>query len=315
MIFGTNPYIIESVIDFSDNLTKDDEIISASVDKDGVNTLILHSAPKYRTENGMFPVTHSELPKEYTFLRHDLEGKELLKIVIKNEYFYFHNVNFLPNKEILLICGRSRYKSEKEIDRNARIYNLSGEFLRDFIIGDGIQDVKIDTKGNIWASYFDEGIFGNYGWNNPIGISGLICWNKEGEKVWEFEPTDELDHMSDCYAMNIDSHNNTWFYYYTKFPLVKLDNSKKIVFWETKIRGSNSLNIYDNKILMADGYDDKNFVLFEIIDNKLKNINKIKFQSKEGIKLNKRNYISSFGSNIGFLVKNKIYLSSIREIK
>jgi len=315
MIFGTKSQTVEAVVDFSEILEKDDEIITVSIDKDGINTLIIHSAPKYRTENGMFAVIKSEQPKDYTFFRHDLKGSEVLKTVIKNEYFNFHNVNYLPSKEILLICGRSRYKSETEIDKNARIYNSNGELIRDFIAGDGIQDVKIDTKGNIWTSYFDEGIFGNYGWNNPIGVSGLICWDKEGEKVWEFAPTDGLDHMSDCYAMNIDSDNNTWFYYYTEFPLVKLDNSKQITFWETNIGGSSSLNISGNKILMADGYNENNFVLFEIKKNKLKKIKKFKFKDEENDELNKRNYISSFGSNIGFLARNKIYLTNMSEIK
>ena len=315
MIFGTKSHTVELIIDFKEILKNDEEIISVSIDNNGINTLIIHSAPKYRTENGMFAVIKSDQPKDYTFLRHDFEGNEILKTVIKDEYFNFHNVNFLPTKEILLICGRSRYKSETEIDRNARIYNSNGELSRDFIVGDGIQDVKIDTIGNIWTSYFDEGIFGNYGWNDPIGVNGLICWNKEGEKVWEFEPTNGLDHMSDCYAMNIDSENNTWFYYYTEFPLVKLNSSKQIKFWETKIGGSSSLNISDNKILMADGYDDNNFLLFEINGEKLKKSKKVKFKSKEGTDLNKRNYISSFGSKIGFLENNKIYLTNIEEIK
>lgn len=315
MIFGTKSHTVESVIDLTQILKNDDEIITVSIDKEGINTLIIHSAPKYRAENGMFAVIKSEQPKNYTFIRHDFKGNEVLKTVIKNEYFNFHNVNFLPTNEILLICGRSRYKSETEIDKNARIYNSSGELSREFIVGDGIQDVKIDTKGNIWTSYFDEGIYGNYGWNNPIGTSGLICWNKEGKKIWEFEPTDGLDHISDCYAMNIDLENNTWFYYYTEFPLVKLSDSKQIDFWGTKIEGSSSLNISDNKILMADGYDSNNFVLFEINGKKLKKSKKIKFQSKEGIELNKQNYITSFGSNIGFRNENKIYLTNVSEVK
>lgn len=315
MIFGTKTHFIESVIDFSNILKKDDEIISVSVDQNGINTLIIHSALQYRTENGMFALIKSEQPKNYTYVRYNLKGKEILRTVIKNEYFNFHNVNYLPSKEILLICGRSRYKNEAEIDRNARIYNSNGELERDFIAGDGIQDVKIDTKGKIWISYFDEGIFGNYGWNNPIGVSGLICWNDIGEKVWEFEPTDGLDYMSDCYAMNIDSDNNLWFYYYIEFPLVKLNGSKQIKFWKTKIVGSTSLNISGNKILMADGYDGNSFVLFEVNGNKLKKIKKIKFQSKERIELSKRNYITSFGSNVGFRNENKIYLTNISEIK
>ncbi len=315
MIFGKKTYKVEKVIDFTKILQKDDEIISVSIDKNGINSLIIHSAPQYRTENGMFAIIKSEKPKDYTFIRHDLKGNQIFKTIIKDEYFNFHHVNLLSKNEILLICGRSRFKSETEIDKNARVYNLKGEFLRDFIVGDGIQDVKIDDKGNIWTSFFDEGIFGNYGWDNPIGSSGLICWSINGDKVWEFEPINGLDHMADCYAMNIDLENNVWFYYYSEFPIVKLNRERQIKFWESNISGSSSLNISNNKILMAGGYDDNDFTLFEINGNNLKRSKKIKFRSKEGDELNKRNYISSDGSNIGFQSNKKIYVINMNEIE
>lgn len=315
VVFEMKTYTLESIIDFSETLKKDDEIVSISIDKKGINTLIMHSAPQYRTKNGMFAVIKSENPKNYTFIRHDLMGNELSKTVIKNEYFNFYNVNYLPTNEILLICGRSRFKSETDIDKNARVYNLKGILLRDFIAGDGIQDVKIDSKGNIWTSYFDEGILGNYGWNNPIGSSGLICWNKDGEKLWEFEPIHGLERMMDCYAMNIDLDDNIWFYYYTEFPLVKLNNEKTMEFWETKTSGSSSLNISKDIILMAGGYDNDNFELFEFKGAKLKTSKKIKFTTKEGTELSKINYITSFGSNIGFLNDKKVYLTDLSRIK
>jgi len=315
MISGTQTLTIESIIDYSEKLENNNELISVSIDNSGINALIIHSAPEYRTENGMFAVIKSEKSKDYTFIRHDLKGNEILRTVIKDEYFNFHNVNYLPTEEILLICGRSRYKSETEIDKNARIYNSSGELVRDFIAGDGIQDVKVDTLGNIWTSYFDEGIFGNYGWNSPIGISGLICWNKIGDKIWEFEPIEGLEPMADCYAMNIDSDNNTWFYYYTEFPLVKLNSSRQIEFWENKAGGSSSINISGNRILMAEGYDGNNFELFEITGKKLKKLRKIRFQGYGKVELNKRNYVSSFGSYMGFLENNKIYITNINQIK
>ncbi|WP_176444820.1 hypothetical protein [Paenibacillus herberti] len=40
---------------------------------------------------------------------------------------------------------------------------------REFLLGDGIQSVQVTDKGIIWTSYFDEGVFGNNGWDKPIG--------------------------------------------------------------------------------------------------------------------------------------------------
>jgi hypothetical protein len=31
---------------------------------------------------------------------------------------------------------------------------------REFLLGDGIEDVQTDRKGHIWVAYFDEGVFG-----------------------------------------------------------------------------------------------------------------------------------------------------------
>lgn len=314
MIFKTKSLKIQPIINLSDKLENKDEIKSVSIDKNGINVLIIHSATEYKTENGMFALITSDQPKHYTFIRFDLKGNEISRTLIKDEYYNFHNVNFLPTKEILLICARSRYINENDIDKNARIYNLNGDLLRDFVLGDGIQDVQIDNDGNIWTSYFDEGIFGNYGWNQPIGESGLVCWNKDGQKVWEFEPTKGIGYITDCYAMNIDAKNNTWFYYYTEFPLVKLNNSKQIKYWNTNIEGSSSLNISDNKVLMADGYNENDFILFEIKEDSLKKTKKIKFKNEKNQELNKQNYITSFGSNIGFLKDNKIYLTNVNRI-
>ncbi len=315
MIFGTKSLVIQPIINLSEKLEDEDEIMSVSVDKNGINILIIHSAPQYKTENGRFAAIKSDKPKDYTFMRFDLKGNEIFSTLIKDEYYNFHNVNFLPTKEILLICGRCRYKNENEIDKNARIYSLNGDLLRDFVAGDGIQDVKIDNAGNIWTSYSDEGIFGNYGWIIPIGVSGLICWNPNGQKIWEFEPTGGLYSMAACYALNIDADNNTWFYYFSEFPLVKLDNSKQIKFWNTGIEGSDALNISDNKVLMADGYCENNFILFELKGDKLKKTKKIEFKNEENQELNKQNYITSFGANVGFLSENKIYLINMNEIK
>lgn len=34
--------------------------------------------------------------------------------------------------------------------------------------------------GRIVTSYFDEGIFGNFGWDQPLGASGLVVWDEQG---------------------------------------------------------------------------------------------------------------------------------------
>lgn len=300
---------IKPVVDFSNILENDDKVIAGSIDQNGINTLIIHQKPEYRTSDGTSAIIKSTKPKDYTFFRHDFNGEKVLKTKIKNEYFNFHNVNFLPNNKILLTCGRCRYVSKTQIDKNARVFKVDGTLLRDFILGDGIEDIKIDSTGNIWTSYYDEGIFGNFGWTEPVGSSGLICWDKLGKKIWEIKPTPPIEYISDCYAMNIDSENNTWFYYYSDFYLVKLSNEKRIEYWQPKIKGSSSINIMGNMVLMAEGYDGKNFELFAANWESFDSLKKINFCTDKGVALKKGHYISSSGANIGFLHDNKIYLT------
>jgi hypothetical protein len=74
---------------------------------------------------------------------------------------------------------------------------------REILLGGGIKGTQATASGVIWSSYFDEGIFGNYGWHDPIGASGLVARDTTGDTLYQYAPTDALDDMADCYAMNV----------------------------------------------------------------------------------------------------------------
>lgn len=74
---------------------------------------------------------------------------------------------------------------------------------REFLLGDGISHVQSDANGNIWTGYFDEGVFGNYGWATPAGAAGLSCFTKSGEKIWGYEAPAGFDQIDDCDALNV----------------------------------------------------------------------------------------------------------------
>lgn len=76
MIFGTKSLTVQPIINLSKNLESEDEIISVSIDKNGVNTLIFHYTSQCRTDNGRFTVIKSGKPKDYTFIRFDLNENE-----------------------------------------------------------------------------------------------------------------------------------------------------------------------------------------------------------------------------------------------
>jgi len=108
-----------------------------------------------------------------------------------------------------------RRNGRRRISRSARrgrartqrvVYDEDGLLVREFLLGDGIQDVQATEDGKIWVSYFDEGVYGNFGWGNPggpspIGASGLIRFDRAGAIEWEFDPPANVEPIDDCYAL------------------------------------------------------------------------------------------------------------------
>lgn len=214
-----------------------------------------------------FAKTKPDTPQEYRVAAFR-DGKVALDIAISHELFNIHDIQPLPNNELLLVCCRSYYKGPNDFDRNGRVYSTDGTFLREILLGDGIQRVQTTSGGVIWTSYFDEGIFGNYGWTDPIGSSGLVAWDSQGAKLFEYQPTEGLDSICDCYAMNVEADSSTWLYYYTDFPLVHLRDRRIESHWLVPLGGSGALAVSQGLALFSGGYDSRNdYHLFELRRN------------------------------------------------
>ncbi len=141
---------------------------------------------------------------------------------------------------LLLVGSRCRCKDDVG-ELNAAVFGEHGDIIRQYCLGDGINDVVALADDRIITGYFDEGVFGNYGWIEPLGASGLVVWDKAGNITWESDKG-----ICDCYAMNVDDGGRLWYYYYTEFDLVCTDlQSEKV--YQPGISGSNML------ILPADG--------------------------------------------------------------
>jgi hypothetical protein len=142
-----------------------------------------------------FPHSKAETHYPVTFLR--LEDGELLQRSNLSEVeLAFPSVQPLPNDEILVVGPRCHYRNG-DPEKNAVVFDADGKILRRFVLGDGIQNVQTTTDGLIWVSYFDEGVFGNYGWERPMGAPGLICFGPGGEILWEFAPPPGFDSICD----------------------------------------------------------------------------------------------------------------------
>lgn len=165
-----------------------------------------------------------------------------------------HEIHFIQTLEdgFLLLGSRSQYFPKGKAEKNALFTDGRGQVTASYCFGDGINRCLVDRQQRIVTGYFDEGVFGNYGWNDPIGSSGIITWSAQGQRIWENHRHD----ICDCYALNIDNNNNLWFYYYTEFNLVKTNYKGETVF-VPGIDGCTGFlfNIRNNFVLFDAGYD------------------------------------------------------------
>ncbi|SLJ84170.1 hypothetical protein [Psychrobacter sp. DAB_AL43B] len=175
----------------------------------------------------------------------------------------FHNVQRFTNGDILLANNRSQYRSENDYDKNGYIYSVDGVLRQQFLLGDGIAEIHMTKDDITWISYFDQGILGcgGYDWYDPIGSSGLVAWNIDGEKLYEFEPSSSLHIIEDCYALNVSSNNDTYVYYFYnddndcgEFDLVRIQNQNIIDYWHMPVSGSSAFIIHGNKAVFDGGY-------------------------------------------------------------
>ena len=157
----------------------------------------------------------------------------------------------------LLVRGRA----QSETDKNAHVYGPVGTLRRSFAAGDGIQDVQATRDATIWISFFDEGVFSDV----EMGQTGLICVDKGGTKLHDFAATAAITGVvSDCYALNVADDHDTWVYYYTDFPLVKLTGGKLASYSRSvPVKGSHAFAVAEGRVLFAGSYKDRHS-LFDV---------------------------------------------------
>ena len=187
----------------------------------------------------------------------------------------FDFVQPLPGDEVLLVNARCIFRSEEAHERNAWVCSREGALLRELTLGDGIEDVQTTSDGQIWVSYFDEGVFGNRGWgrgdaaSTPMGADGLVRFDALGQRqesgVSMALGPEEL--IVDCYALNVASEQETWFYSYTDFPLVRLRPGSPSTVWASPVRGAHAIVVSDTHVLFGGGYEDPcELQLFSLYD-------------------------------------------------
>jgi len=112
----------------------------------------------------------------------------------------------------------------------------------------------------VWVSYFDEGGYGNLGWNDPgpapIGRSGIVRFDADLTKRWEYPSyvANPWGGVDDCYAFDVVGEV-AWACYYSDFPVVRIDG-EHVSGWRNPVRGARALVVGDGgvSILLVGGY-------------------------------------------------------------
>jgi hypothetical protein len=171
----------------------------------------------------------------------------------------FPKIEMLPDGEILVVASRCFRNPDGSHEMNAKVYGTDGKQNREFLLGDGIRHIQTDADGRIWVGYFDEGIFGNFGWQDPggpFGAAGLSCFAKSGQKLWDYEPPQGFDHIADCYALNVSS-SGVWSHYYTDFPIALVEPNWHVRCWNAELSGGRAFAVGNNKVLLYGGYGER----------------------------------------------------------
>jgi hypothetical protein len=242
------------------------KLVALNVGPDGVVYLVVaHEPLDYRTtaSGPTFAKTRPDAPQRYRVIGL-LEDELVFETQIEREAFNIHDVQPLGD-ELLLVCSRSMFRGPGDIDHNGRVYSRSGDLKRELVLGDGIENTQVTSSGEVWTSFFDEGVFGNYGWTDPVGESGLVAWDSAGRKLYEFEPQGSADAISDCYALNVASDSDVWCYYYTEFPLVHLRERQVVSAWLMPVHGSHAFAVAADHALFAGAHRDlETFTLVQL---------------------------------------------------
>ncbi|MFG1891110.1 hypothetical protein ACGFIR_25000 [Micromonospora sp. NPDC049051] len=176
----------------------------------------------------------------------------------------------LPGGRMLVVGARCRWRPDGP-DRNGVIYDSNGRIEAQATLGDGIEHVLTTTSGDVWVGYFDEGVYGNYGWGSgdappPLGNMGLVRFSPELEPTWRFPSHVDNDAgaIDDCYALNV-SDDATWTCYYSGFPIVRI-HGDDVTGWRNQTDGAKALAVAGTRIGLLGGYGQQHdrFVVGEL---------------------------------------------------
>lgn len=201
----------------------------------------------------VFAVARAE-PTRYLIAR--VRGPEVRTMTITEQRV----VSYVQpmGEDVLIASARCQWRPSGA-EKNAVIVDRDGGVRSMITLGDGINGLNVARDGTIWVSYFDEGVFGNYGWSRPgpraIGAPGLVAFDANGDTRFTYRSDAAgTDDICDAYATTLTEDGAVWVYFYTEFPIVRVGDGEYRV-WKFGVSGGRALAVYDDHALLVGDYE------------------------------------------------------------
>lgn len=198
-------------------------------------------------QDAIFPV--AEMDANFRYLLIVTDGAQSREVLLPRFNYAFPIVDLFPDGRVVIVGARCGQAALNDGNGNGLIYDpRDGKSIR-FLAGDGIENIGVDGKDQIWVSYFDEGVFSSL---SNIA-SGLNCFDASGNVIWKFQNKGRF--IDDCYALNV-TPQNTYFYYYSDFDLGTISDGFNLRFQEIGVAGCHCFAIMRDAALFGATYDD-----------------------------------------------------------
>lgn len=224
------------------NLADRDELLGSRVDRGGAR----------------FPSTRTESRPPIALTRYEAgDPRPASTTVVSRLPIANPLIQPLSRGEYLVVGSRCAWREEGP-ERNAAVIDADGQVRQTGTLGDGISHLLVDAEDAAWVGYFDEGIFGNYGWGGPgpepLGSTGIVKWSTDFEKLWEYPVIDDY-WLADCYALNV-APGRTLACPYDNFPILDILDSHSVAHPTDRVSGPHGLIVADNDIAIIGNYED-----------------------------------------------------------
>jgi hypothetical protein len=164
----------------------------------------------------------------------------------------------MPGGRFLVAAARCWWRPDGP-DSNAVLYDSDGQPLSEHVLGDGLLHVLATRTGEVWAGYFDEGIYGNYGWGQagtpePVGAYGIVRFSPALEPVWHYPKYTEAgpwEAISECSALNVED-TATWACYDPDYPVVRIGEGT-VAGWHNQVKGVQALAVAGSRVALFGG--------------------------------------------------------------